>query len=62
MTSKVELLVRGSEKVINHYRFLLGRAKTECERGKVTSVGSPVRNACFRDCFDPPRGRFKPDD
>ena len=28
-----ELLIRGSEKVIGHYRLLLARAKNEEERG-----------------------------
>lgn len=32
MTGYRELLIRGSEKVIDHYELLLGNAKTEHER------------------------------
>jgi hypothetical protein len=32
MTSIREVLVRGSEKVISHYQFLLDTAKSETER------------------------------
>ncbi|WFU75050.1 MULTISPECIES: hypothetical protein [unclassified Bradyrhizobium] len=32
MTDVRDLLIRGSEKVIAHYRLLLARAKTEKER------------------------------
>jgi hypothetical protein len=32
MTDAKDLLIRGGEKVIDHYRLLLGGAKTEKER------------------------------
>lgn len=46
MSDVRDVLIRGSEKIIGHYRFLLSRTTNERERGSSTAGGLSENNGC----------------